>query len=195
MLAEASELGPVAGVEKVAPAVRAPAIRPDHLLTLVDDVGIIQHANGIVANRSTGYCVDDVARGLVVTTREPDPVEATTALAATYQGFLASARGVDGGFRNRLGADLSPRPESPRTAVTLRPGARNLRESAVPNVKNASWSVRARVHVPDTGAEGVLVAQGGGFGGYGGGAGGGYGNHRGGGGGAAAGAGWGSNYN
>jgi glycosyltransferase involved in cell wall biosynthesis len=62
VLAEAAELGPVAGVEKVAPAVRAPAIRPDHLLTLVDDVGIIQHANGIVANRSTGYCVDDVAR-------------------------------------------------------------------------------------------------------------------------------------
>ena len=62
VLAEAAELGPVAGVEKVAPALRAPAIRPDHLLTLVDDVGIIQHANGTVANRSTGYCVDDVAR-------------------------------------------------------------------------------------------------------------------------------------
>ena len=43
-------------------AYRAPTIRPDHLLNLVDDVGIIQHANGIVANRSTGYCVDDVAR-------------------------------------------------------------------------------------------------------------------------------------
>ena len=66
VLAEAAELGPVAGVEKVAPAVRAPAIRPDHLLTLVDDVGIIQHANGIVPNRSTGYCVDDVARLAVV---------------------------------------------------------------------------------------------------------------------------------
>jgi hypothetical protein len=62
VLAEAAELGPVAGVEKIPPALRAPAIRPDHLLTLVDDTGIIQHANGIVANRSTGYCVDDVAR-------------------------------------------------------------------------------------------------------------------------------------
>lgn len=86
--------------------------------------------------------------------------------------FLAEARRNhvlpmdDGNIGNRLGADLRPRPESPLTAVTLRPGARNLRESAVPNVKNASWSVRARVHVPDTGAEGVLVAQGGGFGGW-----------------------------
>ncbi|HEY5788850.1 MAG TPA: glycosyltransferase [Microlunatus sp.] len=62
VLGEAAELGPVAGVEKAPAALRAPAIRPDHLLTLVDDVGIIQHANGIVANRSTGYCVDDVAR-------------------------------------------------------------------------------------------------------------------------------------
>ncbi|WP_344805589.1 glycosyltransferase [Microlunatus ginsengisoli] len=62
VLAEAAELGPVAGFEKALPALRAPAIRPDHLLRLVDDVGIIQHANGIVPNRSTGYCVDDVAR-------------------------------------------------------------------------------------------------------------------------------------
>lgn len=62
VLAEASDLGPVAGDAKPPAALRAPAIRPDHLLTLVDDVGIIQHANGIVANRSTGYCVDDVAR-------------------------------------------------------------------------------------------------------------------------------------
>ena len=53
-----------------------------------------------------GYCVDDVARGLVVTTREPAPDPATAALAAIYQRFLASARDADGGIRNRLGADL-----------------------------------------------------------------------------------------
>ena len=65
VLGEAVELGAVTHADKV-PALRAPAIRPDHLLTLVDDVGIIQHANGVVANRSTGYCVDDVARLAVV---------------------------------------------------------------------------------------------------------------------------------
>ena len=37
-------------------------LRTDHLLTLVDDVGIIQHAYGTIPNRDTGYCVDDVAR-------------------------------------------------------------------------------------------------------------------------------------
>ncbi len=41
-------------------------VRTDHLLTLVDDCGIVQHANGAIPNRPTGYCVDDVARLAVV---------------------------------------------------------------------------------------------------------------------------------
>ena len=40
--------------------------RTDHLLTLVDDCGIIQHARGAIPNRYTGYCVDDIARLVVV---------------------------------------------------------------------------------------------------------------------------------
>ena len=44
----------------------SPQIQPGHLLNLVDDVGIVQHAYGTIPNRSTGYCVDDVAR-LVIT--------------------------------------------------------------------------------------------------------------------------------
>ena len=42
------------------------SLRTDHLLTLVDDVGIVQHANGVIPNRESGYCVDDVARLAVV---------------------------------------------------------------------------------------------------------------------------------
>ena len=41
-------------------------VRRDHLLTLVDDVGIVQHAHGVIPNRDSGYCVDDVARLAVV---------------------------------------------------------------------------------------------------------------------------------
>jgi len=41
-------------------------VRTDHLLTLADDCGIVQHANGAIPNRHTGYCVDDVARLAVV---------------------------------------------------------------------------------------------------------------------------------
>ena len=42
------------------------SMRTDHLLTLVDDVGIVQHADGVIPNRESGYCVDDVARLAVV---------------------------------------------------------------------------------------------------------------------------------
>ena len=37
-----------------------------HLLTMVDDVGIVQHADGSVPLRSSGYCTDDVARLAIV---------------------------------------------------------------------------------------------------------------------------------
>ncbi len=65
VLTEAIELGTVAAAEE-APIASAPRFRPDHLLTLVDDVGIIQHADGVVPERATGYCVDDVARLVIV---------------------------------------------------------------------------------------------------------------------------------
>lgn len=39
-----------------------PVPRLDHLHTLVDDVGILEHATGAVPNRADGYCIDDAAR-------------------------------------------------------------------------------------------------------------------------------------
>lgn len=66
VLSEAAALGRVTRAERAWPAVSSPRIRPDHLLSLVDDVGIIQHADGVVPNRASGYCVDDVARLVVV---------------------------------------------------------------------------------------------------------------------------------
>lgn len=41
-------------------------VRTEHLHTLVDDVGIVQHAHGVIPNRMSGYCVDDVARLAIV---------------------------------------------------------------------------------------------------------------------------------
>ena len=38
------------------------SFRNDHLRTMVDDAGIVQHAHGAIPNRRSGYCVDDVAR-------------------------------------------------------------------------------------------------------------------------------------
>ncbi|MFC1552038.1 glycosyltransferase [Candidatus Latescibacterota bacterium] len=48
--------------------VEFPPIKLDHLHRLTDDTGIIQHAIFTVPNYSEGYCVDDNARALLVTT-------------------------------------------------------------------------------------------------------------------------------
>ncbi|MFP4153553.1 MAG: glycosyltransferase family 4 protein [Alkalispirochaeta sp.] len=45
-----------------------PQVRLDHLRSLSDDTGILQHARYSVANRFEGYCTDDNARGLILTT-------------------------------------------------------------------------------------------------------------------------------
>jgi hypothetical protein len=76
-----------------------------HLQRLTDHVGLLEHAEGIVPRHEHGYCVDDVARGLVVVCREPSPSEELVTLARRYLYFLAQAQASDGRFRNRLGYD------------------------------------------------------------------------------------------
>ncbi len=76
-----------------------------HLQRLTDHVGLLEHAEGIVPRYEHGYCVDDVARGLVVVCREPSPSPEIIALGYRYLHFLAQAQADDGRFRNRLGYD------------------------------------------------------------------------------------------
>ena len=66
VLREAVELAPRRRRPVAASTRSSSSVRTDHLLTLVDDVGIVQHANGVIPNRESGYCVDDVARLAVV---------------------------------------------------------------------------------------------------------------------------------
>ena len=74
-----------------------------HLVRMTDDTGLFEHARHAIPRRQHGYCTDDVARGLVVTSREPDPSAAVVRLAECYLAFLTHAQGPDGAFRNRLG--------------------------------------------------------------------------------------------
>ena len=76
-----------------------------HLQRLTDHVGLLEHAEGIVPRYEHGYCVDDVARGLVVVCREPSPAQELITLGRRYLYFLEKAQGPDGRFRNRLGYD------------------------------------------------------------------------------------------
>jgi glycosyltransferase involved in cell wall biosynthesis len=82
------------------------ALRNDHLLTLVDDVGIVQHAHGIIPNRDSGYCVDDVARLAVVSLalgRRGDE-QVWSSILYRALAFLEAATG-DGGMRNFMSYD------------------------------------------------------------------------------------------
>lgn len=76
-----------------------------HIQRLTDDTGLFEHARHATARREHGYCTDDVARGLVVTSREPDPTAEVTRLAECYVTFLSHAQDKTGAFRNRLGFD------------------------------------------------------------------------------------------
>jgi glycosyltransferase involved in cell wall biosynthesis len=83
------------------------SLRTDHLFTLVDDVGIIQHAHGIIPNRETGYCVDDVARLAVVSlalARRGGGEQVWSSILYRALAFLHAAED-DGGMRNFMGYD------------------------------------------------------------------------------------------
>ncbi|MCP3424318.1 arylsulfatase [Nocardioides pinisoli] len=67
----------------------------------------------------------------------------------------------------RINPDLAGRPVLVRGGSQLFfPGMGRLSENSVVNIKNKSFSVTAEVDVPDGGADGVIIAQGGGFGGW-----------------------------
>ncbi len=76
-----------------------------HLLQLTDQIGLLEHAEGVVPRYEHGYCVDDVARGLVMVCRQPAPAQELITLGRLYLNFLSQAQASDGRFRNRLGYD------------------------------------------------------------------------------------------
>ncbi|MGO9752067.1 MAG: hypothetical protein ACLP22_11265 [Solirubrobacteraceae bacterium] len=68
----------------------------------------------------------------------------------------------------RFNAELAGRPEYVKgTKQTLYPGMARLTESSILNIKNKSFQVTAQLVVPDGGARGTIIAQGGSYGGWG----------------------------
>jgi hypothetical protein len=72
-----------------------------HLAALSDELGLFEHARHSSPRIEHGYCVDDVARGLLTTVREPDPDPLVAGLAETYLRFVVEALTPDGLCRNR----------------------------------------------------------------------------------------------
>lgn len=84
---------------------RAPIPVFDHLLRLTDERGLFEHAQLSDPRREHGYCVDDVARGLVVVCREASSDPSVRRLERHYLDFVLAAIEPDGTCRNRMGAD------------------------------------------------------------------------------------------
>jgi hypothetical protein len=74
----------------------------DHLDALTDRNGLFEHARHATPRAEHGYCVDDAARGLVVTCREPNPGPVVQRLHQQYLTFVLAAVRPDGRCHNRM---------------------------------------------------------------------------------------------
>jgi hypothetical protein len=79
--------------------------RFEHLVAMTDRFGTFEHAEHAIPRREHGYCVDDVARVLVVAAREPTPNASVRSLAQGSLGFVGDAMGPHGECHNRRAAD------------------------------------------------------------------------------------------
>jgi len=76
-----------------------------HLERLTDSRGIFEHADHAIPRREHGYCVDDVARGIVIVCREPQPSPPVYRLGRRYLEFVLSALDPNGAAHNRMAVD------------------------------------------------------------------------------------------
>ena len=86
-----------------APASTGPVY--EHLYRMTDARGLFEHARYAEPRPEHGYCLDDAARALVVSCREPAPEPALQALTEHYLAFTLSAVQPDGSCHNRMGID------------------------------------------------------------------------------------------
>jgi hypothetical protein len=73
-----------------------------HLLAMTDDHGTFEHALFDEPRADHGYCTDDMARVLVVTSRENSSAPAMRDLATLSLRFLQNALDAKGKSRNRM---------------------------------------------------------------------------------------------
>lgn len=74
----------------------------DHLLHMTDHRGTFEHARLSERDPQHGYCTDDVARVLVVATRQPGLERTLNGVAGIALRFLGEAQTLTGACRNRM---------------------------------------------------------------------------------------------
>ncbi len=87
----------------------------DHLQTLTDDTGLIQHGTFMLPDRTHGYCTDDNTRAVIAMTQYYAQYASPEALKLfkTYLSFTCHAQREDGTFCNFMGYDrrwIDPEP-------------------------------------------------------------------------------------
>ena len=91
----------------IVPRVSTPPPEPpepnfSHLISMTDERGTFEHALFSEPRPEHGFCTDDMARVLVVATREPKPASAVRGLALLSSRFLQGALDEQGKCRNRM---------------------------------------------------------------------------------------------
>jgi hypothetical protein len=90
------------------PLITLPPITLNHIRTLTNSTGIMEHSKYTIPNRQEGYTTDDNARALVAVLksyavqRDLDVID----LLRIYLGFLLQMQKSDGGFFNLMDSDL-----------------------------------------------------------------------------------------
>jgi arylsulfatase len=73
---------------------------------------------------------------------------------------------LDATFAERADVSIRPSLTRGRDTFTYYPGTFRVPEGSAPDTKNRSYSITADVEIPNDGAEGVIITQGGRFGGF-----------------------------
>jgi hypothetical protein len=76
-----------------------------HLLALTTQDGVHEHCTGQTPLPEHGYCVDDVARALIVLARDPRPPTDADGIIDVSLDFLARSQHIDGSVDNRMSVD------------------------------------------------------------------------------------------
>lgn len=108
MLGERKDLEVISSwKQKMLPLITLPDINLDHLISLSDDVGLLQHASFGIPNRDHGYSADDVGRGLaaLMTCYNQQKDEQILPLIRTYISFLNHSQTETGHFHNFMSYD------------------------------------------------------------------------------------------
>jgi len=114
------------------------------------------------------YNVDeDFSQANDLATRYPERLRSLQEL-FIQEGIRNNVLPLDDRRVERFDASIAGRPDllGPRTSMTLSEGMTGIMENAFINVKGRSYTITAEVEVPRGGANGVIIAQAGRFGGW-----------------------------